>query len=120
MSQSEAAMAARGRIARLLGEIQQAQLRLVQETRSLKALTAEGSPRAELDIVTEALEVYMSQNAAVLENLRGRMETRLGVIRRLEPVVNGTPESSPGHGPFWLSYSRLCAALRRAGEIAGR
>lgn len=107
---------ARLRCARHLAELHRLHLSLLSETRALKRFTAAGRSLTEIEITAELLEQYLSASDAFLENMRGRMEARLGLLRRGEPVVNGRPEDAPGHGPFWLAFSRLCAVLKRAGR----
>jgi len=116
---SEAVRETRQRIARHLAELHRLHLLLVQESRALKRHTLEGRARVEIDIAAEMIEQYMGSSDAFLENLRGRFESRLGLLRRGEPRVGATPEDAPGHGAFWLAFSRLCAALRRAGARVG-
>lgn len=104
---------ARLRCARHLADLHRLHLAFLAEGRGLKRFTAAGRPSAEIEITAELLEQYLSASDAFLENMRGRMEARLGLLRRGEPQVNGKPEDAPGHGGFWLSFSRLCAVLRR-------
>lgn len=104
----------RVRCARHLAELHRLHLTLLGETRWLKRFTADGRAAVEIEIVAELMEQYLAASDAFLENMRGRMEARLGLLRRGEPVANGRPEDAPGHGGFWLSFSRLCAVLRRA------
>lgn len=108
---------ARMRCARLLTDLHRLHLALAEECRGLKRFTLAGRPSAEIEVTAELLEQYLSASDAFLENMRGRMEARLGLLRRGEPVANGRAEGAPGHGAFWLGFSRLCAALRR---IEGR
>jgi hypothetical protein len=109
---------ARMRLTRHLTDLHKLHLTLLAETRALKRFTAAGRSNAEIEITAEVLEQYLSASDAFLENMRGRVEARLGLLRRGEPVVNGRAEDAPGHGAFWLSFSRLCAVLRRAGRRA--
>jgi len=102
------------RCARHLTELHRLHLTLLGETRWLKRFTTEGRASVEIEIVAELMEQYLSASDAFLENMRGRMEARLGLLRRGEPLANGKPDDAPGHGGFWLSFSRLCAVLRRA------
>ena len=104
---------ARTRLARHLAELHRLNLAILSETRGLKRFTLAGRPLVETELVADMLEQYLSATDAFLENMRGRMEARLGLLRRGEPVVNGRPEDAPGHGGFWLIFSRLCAVLRR-------
>ncbi|WP_149535848.1 hypothetical protein [Siccirubricoccus phaeus] len=104
------------RIARHLAELHRLHLVLVNESRALKRFTLDGRARVEIDIAAEMIEQYMGSSDAFLENLRGRFESRLGLLRRGEPKVNNHAEDAPGHGAFWLAFSRLCAVLRRAGS----
>jgi len=106
------------RCTRHLADLHRLHLTLLGETRWLKRFTTEGRASVEIEIVAELMEQYLSASDAFLENMRGRMEARLGVLRRGEPVVNGRPDEAPGHGGFWLGFSRLCAVLRRAARRA--
>jgi hypothetical protein len=110
---------ARARIARHLAELHKLHLALAEDTRALKRFTAAGQPRVEIELASEMLEQYLATSHGFLENMRGRFEARLSLLRRGEPVLNGKPENAPGHGAFWLAFSRLCAVLRRAERIAG-
>lgn len=109
---------ARIRCARLLGDLHRLHLSMLSECRGLKRFTTAGRSSAETEIVAELLEQYLSASDAFLENMRGRMESRLGLLRRGEPLVNGKPDDAPGHGGFWLTFSRLCAVLRRVAHRA--
>jgi hypothetical protein len=110
---------ARSRLAKHLIDLQRVHVALAEDTRSLKRFTHEGRARVEIELASETLEQYLANSAAFLENMRGRFEARLPTLRRGEPVLNGRAENAPGHGPFWLSFSRLCAVLRRAEKVAG-
>jgi len=105
---------ARMRIARSLAELHRLNLTLAEESRALKHFTAAGRSQVEIELATELLEQYLASTGAFMENMRGRMEARLGLLRRGEPHVDGRPENSPAHGAFWMAFSRLCAVLRRA------
>lgn len=109
---------ARMRLTRHLTELHKLHLTLLAETRGLKRFTSAGRANAEIEVTAEVLEQYLSATDAFLENMRGRVEARLGLLRRGEPVVNGRAQDAPGHGAFWLTFSRLCAVLRRAGRRA--
>ena len=104
----------RARLARLLAEQQKLHLAMLAEARGWKRYALNGQARQEIELSADLLEQYLSAGDAFLENMRGRMEARLGLLRRGEPLVNGRPEDAPGHGAFWLGFSRLCAVLRRA------
>ena len=107
------------RIARHLADLHRLHLALAQDSRALKRFTLGGRPSFEIEIAAEMIEQYLVGSDAFLENMRGRFEARLGLLRRGEPrpgTSHGAePEDVPGHGAFWLSFSRLCAVLRRAG-----
>ena len=119
--ETAAAMAeSRQRMARLLADLHRIHLGLAQESRALKRFTTEGGSQAEIEIAAEMLEQYLGATDAFLENMRGRFEARLGLLRRCEPRTGPDPELSPGHGNFWLAFSRLCAVLRRAEKATGR
>jgi hypothetical protein len=109
---------ARLRCARHLGDLHRLHLAFLAEARGLKRITTAGRANAEIEITAELLEQYLSASDAFLENMRGRMEARLGLLRRGEPQLGGRPEDAPGHGGFWLSFSRLCAVLRRVARRA--
>ena len=109
---------ARMRCARHLADLHRLHLAILAEGRGLKRFTAAGKPSAEIEVTAEVLEQYLSATDAFLENMRGRMEARLALLRRGEPQVNGRPEDAPGHGGCWLSFSRLCAVLRRVARRA--
>ncbi|MBR0662369.1 hypothetical protein [Neoroseomonas oryzicola] len=105
---------ARARMLARMEELQRLHLALVEESRGLKRFTTEGRARAEIEIATEMLEGYLAATAAFLENMRGRYEARLPLLRRGEPAFGARPDQAPEHGAFWLAFSRLCAVLRRA------
>lgn len=109
---------ARMRLTRHLTDLHKLHLTLLAETRALKRFTTAGRSTAEIEITAEVLEQYLSATDAFLENMHGRVEARLGLLRRGEPLVNGRADDAPGHGAFWLSFSRLCAVLRRATKRA--
>ncbi len=110
---ADRAREARLAIARHLAELHRLHLALAEDSRGLKRFTAEGRPGIEIEIAAEMLEQYVAASDAFLENMRGRFEARLGLLRRGEPQTGGRPEDAPGHGAFWYGYSRLCATLRR-------
>ncbi len=115
----DAAREARLRMARLLAEQHRLHLALAQECRGLKRFTLDGHALVEIEIAAEMLEQYLSASDAFLENMRGRFEARLGLLRRGEPQAGPHAELAPRHGAFWLAFSRLCAVLRRAERRAG-
>jgi hypothetical protein len=112
---AEEAREMRLRIARHLADLQRLHLALAQDSRALKHFTLAGRPGVEIEIAAELIEQYLGSSDAFLENMRGRFEARLGLLRRGEPRQGAAPEDAPGHGAFWLAFSRLCAVLRRAG-----
>jgi hypothetical protein len=109
----EHAQEARRRIAHRLIEVQTVLLALSEDTRGLKQLTVAGHPTAEIEIAAETIEQFLVITGAFAENIRGRFEARLGVLRRGEPVSDGKPDRGPRHGTFWMAFSRLSAAVRR-------
>jgi hypothetical protein len=109
---------ARQRIARHLQDLHRLHLALAEESRTLKRFTTEGQARAEIEVAADMLEGYIGASVAFLENMRGRFEARLPLLRRGEPAFGGRPEQAPEHGAFWLAFSRLCAVLRRAARQA--
>lgn len=109
---------ARARIARHLQDLHRLHLLLAEESRGLKRFTTEGRAAVEIALASDMLEQYLGASGAFLENMRGRFEARLALLRRGEPAFGGRPEQAPEHGAFWLGFSRLCAVLRRAGRCA--
>jgi hypothetical protein len=109
---------ARARIARHLQELHRLHLALAEESRALKRFTTEGQAQVEIALATDLLEQYLGASSAFLENMRGRYEARLPLLRRGEPAFGARPDQAPDHGAFWLGFSRLCAVLRRAGRHA--
>ena len=106
---------ARARIARHLQELHRLHLALAEESRALKRFTTDGQAGIEIALATEMIEQYLGASGAFVENMRGRFEARLALLRRGEPAFGGRPDQAPEHGAFWLAFSRLCAALRRCG-----
>ena len=104
---------ARAKFSKLLAELHKIHLAMLNESRALKKFTQAGRSTTEMEIFAEFMEQYMASTDAFSENMRARMEVRLGVIRRGEPVLDGVAEKAPGHGTFWLSFSRLTSALKR-------
>ena len=113
---------ARERLARHLADLHRLYLVLAEDSRSLKTFTTAGQPLTEIELASELLEQYLAASNAFLENMRGRYEARLALLRRGEPAQGQAQglrrEDAPGHGAFWLAFSRLCAVLRRAGRAA--
>jgi len=112
---------ARARMVRDLAELQKFHVTLATHTRSLKQFGDNGAGQAEIRLAYEMLEQYLAQTDAFLENMRARFDTRLGVLRRAEPQVNGRPnhpDLAPGHTEFWLEFSRLTSVLRRIARRA--
>lgn len=117
---TEAERQARAAMVRRLEELRRLHLALAEESRALKHFTTEGRAQVEMEIAAEMLEGYLSASAAFLENMRGRFEARLPLLRRGEPAFGAHPDQAPDHGPFWLTFSRLCTVLRRAErQVAG-
>ena len=110
------AIEARQRLARHLAELHRLHIALANDSRAMKRFTVEDHAQTEIELASEMLEQYLAASGAFIENMRGRYEGRLGLLRRGEPVVNGSREAAPGHAAFWLAFSRLCAVLRRAGR----
>lgn len=111
----EAEREARARIARHLQDLRRLHLALAEESRAIKRFTTEGQAGVEIALATEMLEQYLGASAGFVENMRGRFEARLALLRRGEPAFGGRPDQAPEHGAFWLAFSRLCAVLRRCG-----
>jgi hypothetical protein len=108
----------RGRLAKHLVELHRLHLLLANEARSMKAFSFDGRAHAEIEVASEMLEQYLASSNAFLENMRGRFDARLALLRRGEPVANGNREDAPGHAEFWLAFSRLTAVLRRVSRCA--
>jgi hypothetical protein len=119
LSPTDAAREARLRMARLLAEQHRLHLALANECRALKRFTTAGQAMVEIDIAVEMMEQYIGASDAFLENARGRLEARLGLLRRAEPQAGPHAEDAPQHGSFWLAFSRLCSVLRRAERRTG-
>ena len=121
MNENDPAREARLAVARHLADLHRLHLALAADSRRLKTLTSDGRSLAEIEIAAEMLEQYMAATGAFLENMRGRFEARLPLLRRAEP--HGTEvapgQGAAGHGPFWYAFSRLCAALRQAERRVG-
>jgi len=115
---AEAEREARQRVARHLQDLHRLHLVMAEESRALKRFTTAGQARIEIEVAAELVEGYLGASAAFLENMRGRFEARLPLLRRGEPAFGGRPDQAPDHGAFWLGFSRLCAVLRRAGRHA--
>ncbi|MGG5811820.1 hypothetical protein [Falsiroseomonas sp. CW058] len=114
--EADPVLAARRSIARHIEDLHRAHLALAADARALKALTAEGNAQAEVELAAELLESYATATGAFMENMRGRFEARLPLIRRSEPRG---PEGAEAHGRFWYAFSRLCVALKAAERRAG-
>lgn len=115
---TEAEREARARIARHLQDLHRLHLALAEDSRELKRFTTDGQAAVEIALAAELLEQYLGASGAFLENMRGRFEARLALLRRGEPAFGGRPDQAPEHGAFWLGFSRLCVVLRRAGRHA--
>ena len=108
---------ARARIARHLQDLHRVHLALADESRAMKRFTTEGQAGVEIALAAEMLEQYLGASGSFVENMRGRFEARLALLRRGEPAFGGKPGQAPEHGVFWLAFSRLCAVLRRCGGV---
>jgi hypothetical protein len=107
---------ARTRLVRQLADLQRQHVGLAGQAAAIKKFGNNGAGQAEIRLAYEMLEQYLSQSDAFLENMRGRFEARLGVLRRSEPMLDGKPNNpdlAPGHTEFWLEFSRLTSVLRR-------
>jgi len=112
---------ARARLVRHLAELQKFHVTLAADAQSLKTFSTNGAGINEIRLAYEMLEQYVAMTDAFLENMRGRFEARLGVLRRAEPVAvgkPGQPDFAPGHTTFWLEFSRLTSVLRRIARRA--
>jgi hypothetical protein len=121
MNDPDPASAHRQAIARHLADLHRLHLALAADSRALKTLTYDGRGVAEIEIAAEMLEQYMAATGAFLENMRGRFEARLPIVRRSEPrgAELAPGQGTTGHGPFWYAFSRLCVALKQAERRAG-
>lgn len=109
---------ARDRLAKLLVDLHGLHLALADDARSMKAFSFDGRALAEIELASEMLERYLAASSAFLENMRGRFDARLALLRRGEPIANANRDDAPGHAEFWLAFSRLTAVLRRVGRCA--
>jgi hypothetical protein len=109
---------ARARLAHHLVDLHRLHITLANDARSMKAFSFDGRAMAEIELASEMLEQYLASSNAFLENMRGRFDARLALLRRGEPVANGNREEAPGHAEFWLAFSRLTAVLRRVTRCA--
>ena len=101
----EQAQDARRRVAHRLIEVQTVLLALSEDMRGLKQLTVAGHPTAEIELAAETIEQFLVITGAFAENMRGRFEARLGLLRRGEPVSDGKPDPGPRHATFWMAFS---------------
>ncbi|MGG5818859.1 hypothetical protein [Falsiroseomonas sp. HW251] len=115
MPEAEQARELRAQIAKHLAELHRLNLALAADSRALKTLTLDGKGQAEIEIAAEMLEQYMAATGAFLENMRGRYEARLPLLRRAEPhgAELAPGQGASGHGMFWYAFSRLCVVLKR-------
>jgi hypothetical protein len=110
------AAAVRQKMTRDLAELHKLHLTLASDSQALKQFSNNGNGTIEIWLGYELLEQYLAMTDAFLENMRGRFEARLGVLRRAEPQLEGKPgkaDLAPGHTAFWLEFSRLSSVLRR-------
>lgn len=114
----ESVREARTRVARHLAELHRLHLALADDTRAMKAFSFDGRAMAEIELASELLEQYLASSSAFLENMRGRFDGRLALLRRGDPTPNGGRNDPVGHAEFWLAFSRLTAVLRRVGRCA--
>jgi hypothetical protein len=111
---------ARARVARHLVDLNRLHIVLANDARSMKAFSFDGRALAEIELASEMLEQYLGASSAFLENMRGRFEARLALLRRGEPIAHANRDDAPGHAEFWLAFSRLTALLRRVARAAER
>jgi hypothetical protein len=120
MHDSDPAREARESVTKHLAELHRLHIALAADMRGLKRMDHDGHAMAEIEIAAGMIEQYMAATGAFLENMRGRFEARLPMLRRAEPDRGGGPgREAPGHGAFWYAFSRLCAALRQAERRVG-
>jgi hypothetical protein len=108
----------RNRLAHHLADLHRLHLVLANDARSMKAFSFDGRALAEIELASEMLEQYLGSTSAFLENMRGRFEARLALLRRGEPIAHANRDDAPGHAEFWLAFSRLTALLRRVARCA--
>jgi hypothetical protein len=109
---------ARARLAEHFVDLHRLHLVLADDARAMKAFSFDGRALAEIQLASEMLEQYLASSSAFLENMRGRFDARLMLLRRGEPIANANRDNAPGHAEFWLTFSRLTAVLRRVGRCA--
>jgi hypothetical protein len=109
---------ARDRQAQRLAQLHNLHIALADDARAMKAFSFDGRAQAEIELACDMLEQYLAASNAFLENMRGRFEGRLALLRRGEPLARGNSEDAAGHAEFWLAFSRLTAVLRRVGRCA--
>src|SRR5271156_2707901 len=110
----------RNRVDHHLVDLHRLHLVLANDSRSMKAFSFDGRALAEIELASEMLEKYLSASSAFLENMRGRFEARLTLLRRGEPIAHANRDDAPGHAEFWIAFSRLTALLRRVARAAER
>jgi hypothetical protein len=108
----------RTRLATRLAELHRLHIAMADDARAMKGFAFEGRALAEIELACEMLEQYLAASNAFLENMRGRFEARMALLRRGEPTAAGNHEDHAGHAEFWLAFSRLAAVLRRVGHSA--
>lgn len=108
----------RERVAQHLVDLHHLHIALLTDARMMKAFSFDGRALAEIELASEMLEQYLAASSAFLENMRGRFESQLDLLRRGEPIANANRDDAPGHPEFWLAFSRLTALLRRVGHLA--
>lgn len=108
----------RSRHAGHMQDLRRLHLALMDDARALKGFAFDGRAQAEIELACEMLEQYLAESNAFLENMRGRFDARLALLRRGEPVMRGNNEDAAGHAEFWMAFSRLTAVLRRVARGA--
>jgi hypothetical protein len=109
---------ARTRFARHLVDLHRLHLALLADARAMKQFSFDGRALAEIELSSEMLEQYLAASSSFLENMRGRFDARLALLRRGEPIANANRDDAPGHAEFWMAFSRLTALLRRVSRCA--
>jgi hypothetical protein len=109
---------ARTSIAAHLADLHRLHIALVDDARAMKGFAFDGRALAEFQLASDLLEQYLADSSAFLENMHGRFEARLLLLRRAVPVAAGNAEDTVGHAEFWLAFSRLSALLRRVARGA--
>lgn len=106
------------RIAHHLAELHRVHLALAQESRGLKRFTLDGRAGTEIEIAAEMLEQYLGASSAFLENMRGRFEARLDLLRRASHGSAPTPRTRRAMAPSGSAFPGCASCLSAPGGVA--